>query len=82
MKTKEQILSKFTGQIRAENKDIVFWDDAILAMEEYAKQQVKNRNTPAVIKRAFFAGCESRNEEYETESFEQSWNIYAKKHGL
>jgi hypothetical protein len=24
MKTKEQILSKFTGQIRAENKDIVF----------------------------------------------------------
>ncbi|RLD60423.1 MAG: hypothetical protein DRJ01_09725 [Bacteroidetes bacterium] len=49
MKTKEEILNNIIGEIRAENKAEIWYDDAIKAMEEYAKQQVKNCNIPPVI---------------------------------
>jgi hypothetical protein len=38
MKTKDEILSKIAGQVRAENEEFVFWGDAILAMDIYANE--------------------------------------------
>ena len=52
MKTKEEILNKIIGEIRAEYRAEIWYDDAIKAMEEYAQQQLKILNIPVTMQRS------------------------------
>ena len=50
------------------------------AMELYADRKVKKLNKSDFMRSAFFAGCESRNEEYQTISYEDAYEEWRKKH--
>lgn len=63
-------LNSFIGDIKK----------AIRVLEQYEE---KTEIVPIdIIKTAFFGGCRSRNEEYQVETYSNSWNKYAREHGL
>ena len=65
----KDLLIKQAKQV-VKNKEII---DLLLAGIE-----AKTLNKPDVMRRAFYAGCESRNEEYQVETYEQSFEEWLK----